>query len=91
MRTSDSVLKSDPMKKPKTKTTRGGSLTPKSDDELMALITSFRKQFGFSPTIAEMAAERKMSSTAIKHRLNRLKKEGRVTWVAGLSRTVVVK
>lgn len=62
-----------------------------ADERLLRFIDSYRKKYGFAPTTREMATELGISSPGAVHkRLRRLKREGRVSWRVGATRTIQV-
>lgn len=66
--------------------------TPKRDrsDEIIGAITHLTEQFGFPPTTREIADHLDMWNSAVGRALQRLRDEGRVSWVEGRARTLVV-
>ncbi len=62
-----------------------------SDEAVLAAIDRLHAEFGFAPTVRELCAELGLASPAHVHRyLEKLREEGRVSWVPGKQRTLVV-
>jgi repressor LexA len=64
---------------------------PKRADEILATIADFTAEYGFPPTIRELALRVGLASTAaVQHHVDLLERAGRLTRSPGLSRTLRV-
>lgn len=61
------------------------------DEKLLAFIASYQASAGCPPSVREMAAALDHASTAgVRHRLQQLAKDGRITYTPGQHRTVQI-
>lgn len=61
------------------------------DQDVLAAIISLRAKNGFAPTLREIGAAVGLSSKATVHvHLESLKRTGKITWMPGAPRTIVV-
>lgn len=60
-----------------------------TDDELIVYIQGFMEEFGYPPSVRDLAQAMSVSSTStVWSRLKKLQVEGRVSWTPGRSRTL---
>ena len=60
-----------------------------TDDEIVGFIRGYREEMGFSPSVRDIVSGLGYRSTgSVKHRLERLRDEGRVTYVDRVARTL---